>query len=254
MCFVGLSISIREPKREFSFVFPFEVSVYQYPSENQNAHAPASRRTFVSVYQYPSENQNYRGRQCPRFWYQFINIHQRTKTIEGGSVRAFGISLSISIREPKQMNTPESVLNVSVYQYPSENQNPTCKLVRNAQVSVYQYPSENQNSDAIIYFTSSVSVYQYPSENQNHRSFAPPCLAYQFINIHQRTKTYLPLYFNYLSISLSISIREPKPLPVPLARLARISLSISIREPKPSRRRSARGHVSVYQYPSENQN
>ena len=186
---------------------------YQFINIHQRTKTPTPQHRAARLYQFINIHQRTKTPSlglAAGIAYQFINIHQRTKTIEGGSVRAFGISLSISIREPKQMNTPESVLNVSVY----------------------QYPSENQNSDAIIYFTSSVSVYQYPSENQNHRSFAPPCLAYQFINIHQRTKTYLPLYFNYLSISLSISIREPKPNHQSLPKAVRISLSISIREPK----------------------
>ena len=34
-------------------------------------------------------------------------------------------------------------------------------------VSVYQYPSENQNPFYIEYQINSVSVYQYPSEDQN---------------------------------------------------------------------------------------
>ena len=173
MCFVGLSISIREPKREFSFVFPFEVSVYQYPSENQNAHAPASRRTFVSVYQYPSENQNpvlgacgwhcvsvyqypsenqnYRGRQCPRFWYQFINIHQRTKTDEYARICTERISLSISIREPKQRRNHilyfiRISLSISI-----REPKPSLVCAALPCVSVYQYPSENQNIFAAVF-------------------------------------------------------------------------------------------------------
>ena len=81
--------------------YPF-VSAYQYPSENQN-----SRRIFhldhsVSAYQYPSENQNDPVLAQAINGYQLINIHQRTKTKSSLLRRAFRISLSISIREPKR--------------------------------------------------------------------------------------------------------------------------------------------------------
>ena len=100
----------------------------------------------VSVYQYPSENQN-------------------DDSEEGGH------------------------MEVSVYQYPSENQNETETFTLNNDVSVYQYPSENQNKIVCRADANSVSVYQYPSENQNNQAGDYTGIEYQFINIHQRTKT-----------------------------------------------------------------
>ena len=77
---ISLSISIREPKHGGAGGGNFEVSAYQYPSENQNGIASDEPGRFVSAYQYPSENQNYRQSVPCRSGYQLINIHQRTKT------------------------------------------------------------------------------------------------------------------------------------------------------------------------------
>ena len=143
------------------------VSVYQYPSENQNPGCFDICVRVVSVYQYPSENQNRKHEVCKAIRYQFINIHQRTKTISSRSASLFSISLSISIREPKR--------------------NP--QRFQKFPVSVYQYPSENQNTKPCTKKKLPVSVYQYPSENQNMLPQKLCQLLYQFINIHQRTKT-----------------------------------------------------------------
>ena len=163
---------------------------------------------------------------------QFINIHQRTKTRQTTfsilprislsiSIREpkqfrwqheilFGISLSISIREPKRRRQLSLSYSVSVYQYPSENQNyaencPPCTIV-----SVYQYPSENQN---LPLGQIKALGYQFINIHQRTKtglfSFTG-ALKYQFINIHQRTKTSLTLRPDTSRISLSISIREPK--------------------------------------------
>ena len=148
---------------------------------------PKSRK--VSVYQYPSENQN----------------------------RQSGFNNQI---------------DVSVYQYPSENQNLEALHTSAFFVSVYQYPSENQNFQRRRSALCGVSVYQYPSENQNREVFFMGRPKYQFINIHQRTKTEAVTNAQTVRISLSISIREPKPKLSCIAGQFRISLSISIREPK----------------------
>ena len=186
----------------------------------------------VSIYQYPSENQN----RTPSFRvtvrYQFINIHQRTKTMLSSICHLYRINLSISIREPKPnklTNYPQKVsiyqypsenqnaivkqipeTTVSIYQYPSENQNCSALLPKNPAVSIYQYPSENQNQNCFYHYIGHVSIYQYPSENQNSGRFAGHFVWYQFINIHQRTKTFLMNCPHHFCINLSISIREPK--------------------------------------------
>ena len=122
---------------------------------------------------------------------------------------------------------------ISAYPYPSENQNKIWDSSHDSRVSVYQYPSENQNNLVLLEKCDLVSVYQYPSENQNAGDRMADSL---------------------LSISLSISIREPKLVAQYIVQAVRISLSISIREPKPDNCADGIIAVSVYQYPSENQN
>ena len=120
---ISLSISIREPKHGGYDVIEYKVSVYQYPSENQN---------FI-------------GLRFHKRLYQFINIHQRTKTL------------------------PRCMKGVFQYQFINIHQNQNCKhfLTFLCAVSVYQYPSENQNLGTPYKRFGTVSVYQYPSENQN---------------------------------------------------------------------------------------
>ena len=96
-----------------------------------------------------------------------------------------------------------------------------------------------------------INIHQRTKTRQTTFSILPQ---YQFINIHQRTKTRTAGLHAAAGISLSISIREPKPITAELAQRICISLSISIREPKRSTPNSPSCWVSVYQYPSENQN
>ena len=147
---------------------PPRVSVYQYPSENQNDATQLPTNYHVSVYQYPSENQN----------------TPKTKAPTGG---------------------------VSVYQYPSENQNDDGRAVRVVAVSVYQYPSENQNHGRHIYAGSRYQFINIHQRTKTQSNGGAEPLKYQFINIHQRTKTYKRCCRYFSRISLSISIREPKP-------------------------------------------
>ena len=121
------------------------------------------------------------------------------------------ISLSISIREPKPDNPNAHFKAVSVYQYPSENQNVQPDALRRGAVSVYQYPSENQNGAGEGAARVIVSVYQYPSENQNLARQAGNNVTvsvYQYPSENQNMKKWIVTL--KLGISLSISIREPK--------------------------------------------
>ncbi len=121
--------------------------------------------------------------------YQFINIHQRTKTLYRWYSARRGISLSISIREPKLFSFAFLSFSVSVYQYPSENQNWSERYI--IQMG-YQFINIHQRTKTLTYETA-------------------PTQPYQFINIHQRTKTQGIHTYIASCISLSISIREPKP-------------------------------------------
>ena len=81
---ISLSISIREPKHGGYDVIEYKVSVYQYPSENQNF---IGLRFHKRLYQFINIHQ--RTKTLERHTndlerYQFINIHQRTKTPEWG--------------------------------------------------------------------------------------------------------------------------------------------------------------------------
>ena len=79
---ISLSISIREPKRlQGNMIDRDGISL------SISIREPKLDGTYydidpVSVYQYPSENQNYDLKDMARVAYQFINIHQRTKTSE----------------------------------------------------------------------------------------------------------------------------------------------------------------------------
>ena len=80
--------------------------------------------------------------------YQLINIHQRTKTAFAVPWVGTGISLSISIREPKLSSMwGESAdrisLSISIRE-PKHDEN----HIPHGAVSAYQYPSENQNLGA----------------------------------------------------------------------------------------------------------
>ena len=192
-CFacISLSISIREPKPLALQPFlPGRISLsISIREPKQHAH-PSPRRT-VSVYQYPSENQNPNPMFKPTCKYQFINIHQRTKTMCGWPFCHQCISLSISIREPKHILNSQHLsccisLSISIRE-PKRQQRQRLPMVRISlsisirepklpqqnkaanPVSVYQYPSENQNNKGRTTNMTKVSVYQYPSENQNMR-------------------------------------------------------------------------------------
>ena len=105
--------------------------------------------------------------------------------------------------------------------------------------------------------TSAAKRYQFINIHQRTKTSASGWIAsrrYQFINIHQRTKTVGAAVHVHVCISLSISIREPKLRPQRYGASRSISLSISIREPKHDQLPIFCRKVSVYQYPSENQN
>ena len=209
--------------------------------------------------------------------YPLINIHQRTKTTGCPSALCAGISLSISIREPKLYyilsdNTVSISLSISIREpklchgVPSNRPGISLSIsIREPKpirisiggffVSAYQYPSENQNYGKRSVYELCVSAYQYPSENQNC-FFA---LEFNAIRISlsisiREPKRGVRYVQSDRCISLSISIREPKPKRRAFCRYFRISLSISIREPKPGTIASLMSAVSAYQYPSENQN
>ena len=94
---ISLSISIREPKHSDHYGDCRPVSVYQYPSENQNVTCSSTGTAVVSVYQYPSENQNIPGIRDITGKYQFINIHQRTKTARYSGSCGFGSIVSTKL-------------------------------------------------------------------------------------------------------------------------------------------------------------
>ena len=167
---ISLSISIREPKRKPNrFSAPVRISLsisIREPKPRGCKHRWTLLYQFINIHQ---RTKTGNGRWVRKLLYQFINIHQRTKTAELNPFRRISISLSISIREPKPLLDDTAPMQVSVYQYPSENQNTFPTMWRPSTVSVYQYPSENQNIFGARGSARYVSVYQYPSENQNPR-------------------------------------------------------------------------------------
>ena len=121
---VGLSTSIRGPKRLPITPSQELVSVYQHPSEAQNAASWDKASERVSVYQHPSEAQNLPQSLCEtvtvsvyqhpseaqNYWSDYesarlVSVYQHpseaknfyTPTSQG----SFRISLSTSIRGPK---------------------------------------------------------------------------------------------------------------------------------------------------------
>ena len=253
------------------------VSVYQYPSENQNT---VSDRIQIYKYQFINIHQRTKtffAAVCLAVWYQFINIHQRTKTTiskghiihtyqfinihqrtktwVAGDLTFTGISLSISIREPKLKKRFRLVfdcisLSISIREPKHYMRSLSIEKCISLSISIREpkriYPYLTSNESISL----SISIREpKPQADYQYMQFK-----YQFINIHQRTKTQIAVVCAKICISLSISIREPKhPLTSCLSGLG-ISLSISIREPKPRHGYIHPHQVSVYQYPSENQN
>ena len=186
------------------------VSAYQYPSENQNLSPLGDMSLSVSAYQYPSENQNTDTPSPTWRLYQLINIHQRTKTpfrtqkgctgislsisirepkrLANDFIGHGGISLSISIREPKLDEVDALILQGISLSISIREPKPSTMFPLPGFVSAYQYPSENQNDLALLEQCDLVSAYQYPSENQNIRlsSMRPAAVsAYQYPSENQ---------------------------------------------------------------------
>ena len=208
---ISLSISIREPKRAtVRGLRPAGISLSISIREPKRL-SELSPRLIVSVYQYPSENQNLDREQTKGITYQFINIHQRTKTQEQHKSKR------------------------KLYQFINIHQRTKTKtIIRNIQ-EMYQFINIHQRTKTVVYQGGTTRQYQFINIHQRTKTWIADgklIIEYQFINIHQRTKTYSIITKCNYSISLSISIREPK---------QKIFGAIM-------------QDVSVYQYPSENQN
>ena len=167
------------------------VSAYQYPSENQNLSPLGDMSLSVSAYQYPSENQNTDTPSPTWRLYQLINIHQRTKTPFRTQKGCTGISLSISIREPKRLANDfigHGGISLSISIREPKLDEVDALILQGISLSISIREPKLVQEDCFFPTSISLSIsirepkrtasdgtrvcvsaYQYPSENQNRK-------------------------------------------------------------------------------------
>ena len=145
--------------------------------------------------------------------YQFINIHQRTKT-----------SVVYFVSQSKYQF-------INIHQRTKTNRKAATAALL---VSVYQYPPENQNSHGTQPIKpQGISLSISTREPKPEQGYSPLLLCISLSISTREPKQSARSVHTPFCISLSISTREPKLLQAQGQLATSISLSISTREPKP---------------------